>query len=268
MATLYDYTTLMVERAAPGVVVASLNRPDRMNAFTVEMFDEFLVLQQEVDADPDARVLILTGEGRGFCAGLDLSVAGTLPEMPAAEMLEKLERWAAAVTGFSTMRKPVIAAVNGSAAGGGLSLALAADIRIASTRAAFDAAFVRIGLSGGDVGSSWALPRVVGMGRAMEILLTGRRVEVDEALQIGLVTDVVEPEALRARAMEIALQICGNAPVGVALTKHALHQNVDASLVAALAVENRNQVIAAHTLDMAEGMAAFREKRAPRFIGR
>lgn len=263
------YKTLAVERPRSGIVLARLNRPDRLNAITFEMFSEFALLQREVDQDPDVRVLVVTGVGRGFSAGLDLDEAATLPEMPAAVMLAKQESWAASIAGFRTMKTPVIAAVNGPAAGAGFALALAADIRIAATSARFNAAFVRIGLSGGDVGTSWLLPRIVGFGRANEILLTGRFVDAQEAGRIGLVTDVVEPDSLIERAMDIAEVICGNSPVGMQMTKEVVQLNVDApSLDAALAIENRNQVLATRTEDMVEALQAFRDKRAPKFLGR
>lgn len=264
-----SYETIRYERPTPAVVIAHLNRPDRMNAITPQMFDEFAWLQRDVESDADARALIITGTGRGFCAGLDLDVAAELPGMSAAEFLAKQEAWSRSVAGFRTMTKPMIAAVNGAAAGAGLSLALAADIRIAAPTARFNAAFVRIGLSGGDLGTSWFLPRVVGYGRAGEMLLTGRFVGAEEALRIGLVTEVTEAASLLDRAVETALAISNNSPVGMALTKHVLQFNVDApSLEAALHVENRNQVIAAQTHDMAEALTAFREKRDPRFTGR
>jgi enoyl-CoA hydratase/carnithine racemase len=262
------YNTLRVERPRVGVLVAYLNRPDRLNAITFEMFDEFVSLQRAVDADPDTRVLVVTGSGRGFSAGLDLDEAQTLPDMPAAVMLAGQESWGRSIAGFRHMAKPVIAAVNGAAAGAGFALALGADIRVASTAARFNAAFVKIGLSGGDVGTSWLLPRLVGLGRAYEILLTGRFVGAREAADIGLVTDVVEPDALLDRALSIADLICANSPVGMALTKQVVQLNVDApSLEAALALESRNQVLATRTDDMVEALAAFREKRTPRFVG-
>lgn len=264
-----SYNTLTVTRPRPHVVVATMSRPDRLNAITFEMFDEFVALQQEVDADPEARVLILTGEGRGFCAGLDLDEARILPDMPAAEMMAGQEHWANSVNGFRTMNTPVIAAINGAAAGAGMGLALASDIRIASTSAKFNAAFVRIGLTGGDVGTSWALPRLVGLSHATEILMTGRFVLADEAARIGLVSRVVEPEQLLDAALEVADQIVANSPFAMRLTKHVIRENVDApSLEAALAVENRNQVLATRTDDMREALDAFLEKREPKFTGR
>ncbi|MFI7524082.1 enoyl-CoA hydratase/isomerase family protein [Nocardia salmonicida] len=263
-----NYTTLRVERPQPGIALATLDRPDRRNAITFRMFDEFVELQAEIENDPAVRALIVTGSGQGFCAGLDLDEAATLPHMSAAQMLRGQESWARSVSGFQRMTTPVIAAVNGAAAGAGMSLALAADFRIAATSARFNAAFVRIGLSGGDLGTSWALPRLVGLGRATEILLTGRFVDAAEALRIGLVTDVCEPDDLLDRAFEVAEAIRGNSPVGMALTKQVIQTNVDASsLDAALSLENRNQVLASRTADMSEALAAFREKRSPQFTG-
>jgi len=263
------YNTMLVERPQKGVVVARLNRPERLNAITFEMFDEFIALQQEVDEDTQARVLIITGEGRAFSAGLDLDQAATLPDMTPMEMMAGQQVWAKSVAGFRLMRKPVIAAVNGAAAGAGMGIALAADIRIASTAARFNAAFIRIGLTGGDVGTSWLLPRLVGLGRAYEILLTGRFVESDEALRIGLVTEVTEPDDLMNRALATAALICGNSPIGIELTKKVVQINVDASsLESAIELENRNQVLTAQTDDMREALAAFREKRLPTFQGK
>ena len=264
-----SYNTMLIEHPQPGVVLARMNRPERLNAITFEMFDEFIELQQEVDADPEVRVLVITGAGRAFSAGLDLDEAATLPDMTPTEMLKGQEVWAKSVSGFRLMRKPVIAAVNGAAAGAGMAIALAADIRLASTTAKFNAAFIRIGLTGGDVGTSWMLPRLVGLGRAYEILLTGRFVDAEEALRIGMVTEVAEPDELLPRALAVAATICGNSPIGIELTKQVVQLNVDAnSLEAAIALENRNQVLSVQTEDMVEALAAFREKRAPNFRGR
>ena len=264
-----QYNTILIERPTPQIAIARLNRPDRLNAMTFEMFDEFITLQADVDADSDIRVLIITGSERGFCAGLDLDQAALLPDMTPIEMFAGQETWARSIAGFRHMEKPVIAAVNGPAAGAGMGLALAADIRIAAPTAKFNAAFIRIGLTGGDVGTSWMLPRIIGFGRAYELLLTGRFVDADEALRIGMVTEIVEGENLIERALEIATLICGNSPIGVRMTKQVLQANVDApSLDAAIALENRNQVLSAQTSDMAEALSAFREKRAPKFTGK
>lgn len=264
-----DYSTVQLERRPGGVAVMTLDRPDRLNAITFRMFEEWQQVCSEVAADDELRALVVTGAGRAFCAGLDLAEAATLSGMTATEMMRGQESWADATTAFHRLAKPVIAAVNGAAAGAGFSLALAADIRLATPAARFNAAFIRIGLSGGDCGSSYFLPRVVGSGRAAEILMTGRFVDADEAAAIGLVNRVVPAEQLLHEAVAVAEQIAGNSPFGVMLTKRVLQQNVDApSLTAALEVENRNQVLATRTEDMAEALTAFREKRAPRYVGR
>ncbi|MDP9459798.1 MAG: enoyl-CoA hydratase-related protein [Actinomycetota bacterium] len=264
-----DYTTLTLERPVDGVAIATLNRPDRLNAITFRMFEEWVALCDEVAADDTVRALVLTGAGRAFCAGLDLSDASTLSDMTVPEIMRGQESWANATAAFHRLPKPVIAAVNGAAAGAGFSLALAADIRLAAPEARFNAAFVRIGLSGGDCGTSWFLPRVVGLGRAAEILLTGRFVGAEEAAAIGLVNRVVPADDLLPEALATAQQITSNTPFGVFLTKRVLHLNVDApSLTAALEVENRNQVLTTRTEDMAEALTAFQQKRPARFSGR
>jgi enoyl-CoA hydratase/carnithine racemase len=262
------FTTLTIERPRPEILIARLNRPERLNAMTYEMFDEFTSLQVLADSDEAVRVLIITGAGRAFCAGLDLDLAAELPGMSVTEMMAGQKVWAASLAGFRHMDTPVIAAVNGPAAGAGMALALAADIRIASPTAKFNAAFVKIGLTGGDVGTSWLLPRIVGFGRANEMLLTGRFVEAEEALRIGLVTEIAPGDDLMHRAIATAELICGNSPFGMQMTKRVVQTNVDAgSLDAAIELENRNQILAAQTDDMAEALSAFREKRAPNFVG-
>lgn len=261
--------TLLVESPREGVVLVTLHRPERLNALTFQMFGDLRRFCDDVAADETARVVVLTGAGRGFCAGLDLDDAATLPAMTTAEMHRGQESWADAVTALRRLPQPVIAAVNGPAAGAGFSLALAADIRYAAPAAKFNAAFIKIGLSGGDCGSSWMLPRIVGLGQAYEILLTGRVVEAEEAARIGLVNRVVPAEDLVQEAVELAGVIAANSPLGVRLTKQVVQVNVDApSLEAALELENRNQVLTSRTDDMVEALRAFREKRRPSFTGR
>jgi enoyl-CoA hydratase/carnithine racemase len=263
------YETLLVERPRDGVVLVTLNRPDRMNAITFQMFDEMHDLCRGLLADRDARAVVITGAGRGFCAGLDLDDAETLPDMTPHEMMLGQQHWAGAFVNFHELPQPVIAAVNGAAAGGGLGLALAADIRLASPTARFNAAFVRIGLSAGDVGVSWSLPRVVGLGRAAEIMLTGRFVEAEEAAAIGLVNRLVPEDQLLDESFAIAEQIAANTPFGVTLTKRVLNANVDAgSLSQAVEVENRGQTLATRGQDFREALAAFREKRPAKLTAR
>jgi enoyl-CoA hydratase/carnithine racemase len=263
------YRTLKLSRPRDGILLVALNRPEKLNAITFEMFDELSRLCRESNADDSVRLLALTGEGRGFCAGLDLAQAAELPAMTHAEFLAGQEEWAAAIAAFRYLPKPVIAAVNGAAAGAGFALALAADIRLASPAAKFNAAFVRIGLSGGDLGVSWMLPRIIGLGRAAEIMLTGRIFNAEFAERIGLVNDVHPAEELLDRALDLGDEIVANSPLGMRLTKQVLQRNVDApSLEAAIELENRNQLLTSKTEDFVEALEAFQEKRRPVFKNR
>ncbi|MCW2985351.1 MAG: enoyl-CoA hydratase/isomerase family protein [Conexibacter sp.] len=263
-----SYETLTLTHPRPGIALITLNRPDRLNALTFRMFDEFHWVAAEIAADPSVRAVVMTGEGRGFCSGLDLDQAATLPDMTASEMMLGQERWAGSMVALHELPQPVIAAVNGAATGGGLGVALAADIRIASPEARFNAAFVRIGLSAGDIGVSWSLPRIVGLGRASEILLTGRFVDAEEAERIGLVNQVVPADELLDAAFAIGEQIAANSPFGVMLTKRVVHANVDASgLRNAIETENRGQTLATRGSDFPEALSAFRERRTPAFTG-
>lgn len=261
-----QFGTMLVDRPGPGIMRATLNRPDRLNAMTTQMFAELHRLAQVVHAEEGVRVLVITGAGQGFCSGYDLQEASELHLLTQGQMLARQEAAGAAIAAIHELAQPVIASVNGSAAGGGLSLALAADIRIASTAARFSPVFVRIGLTGGDLGTSWFLPRIVGLGAASELLYTGRHVAADEALRLGLVNHLVAPEELADRTLLLAEQIATAAPLGVRMTKRALHANVDApSLRTALEVENRGQAMLTRGDDLLEAIAARRERRPPVF---
>ena len=261
--------TIQLDWATEGVLVATLNRPDRLNAMTMDMFAELERLAHHVADRAGARVLILTGAGRAFCAGYDLADAAELPGLSPMGMLERQERAVRALSSIRAVRVPVIAAVNGAVAGGGLALALAADIRVASPAAKFNAAFVRIGLSAGDLGTSWLLPRLVGPALAAEIAYTGRFVEAAEAERIGLVNKVVPAQDLLGEAVAMATLICANSPAGVQLSKRALQANMEVtSYAAALELENRGQALLTRGEDLPEALAAFRAKRPPTFTGR
>jgi enoyl-CoA hydratase/carnithine racemase len=263
------YQTVDLAERAPGVVVVTLNRPDRYNAMTATMFDELESSATALDDEDDLRVVIMTGAGKAFCAGYDLTDAEELPRLGAMKMLALQERAARALLAVRSMRVPVIAAVNGPAAGGGLSLALAADIRLAAPQATFNAAFVRIGLSAGDLGASWLLTRLIGPAATSEICFTGRLVAADEALTLGLVNSVSAPAGLFDDALALAQAIVANSPGGVQLSKRALQANMEtASYAAALELENRGQALLTRTEDMPEALAAVKGKRAPVFTGR
>lgn len=262
------FETLLAEEVKPGIVVVTLNRPDRFNAMTNTMFIELEQLAWGLETEDDCRVVILTGAGKAFCSGYDLADADELPNLGALGMLDQQERAARALSAVRSLRVPVIAAVNGAAAGGGFSLALAADIRLAGTAAKFNAAFVRIGLSAGDLGTSWLLTRLIGPAKTSEICFTGRIVEAAEAEELGLVNSV-SPDDVLADSLALAEQIVANSPGGVQLSKRALQANLEVgSYAAALELENRGQALLTRSPDMAEALSAFKEKRAPVFQGR
>jgi enoyl-CoA hydratase len=261
-------TTVQRDRPADGVVQLTLDRPDRLNAMNFELISDLHEALDEVAADHSCRAVVLTGAGRGFCAGLDLKGTGTAP---GAEGLGKVQggltgqqHIARLVPRLRSLPKPVIAAVNGPAAGGGLALALASDIRIAAESARFNVAFVRIGLSGCDIGVSYLLPRLVGAARAFELMLTGRIIDAAEAERIGLVLKVVPDGSVVDAALETAALIARNSPFGVQMTKEVMWSALEVgSLQAAIDLENRTQILTSMTEDMREAVSAFLAKRDP-----
>jgi enoyl-CoA hydratase/carnithine racemase len=261
--------TMLLEHPAPGVAVLTLNRPDRLNAMTMRMFDELMAVSQALKENDDLRALIITGAGRGFCAGYDLDQVDEITRMGVRGFLKFQELATGGLAAIRGLRVPVIAAVNGAASGGGMSLALAADIRLAAPTARFNAAFVKIGLSVGELGTSWTLTRLVGPGRAAEIAYTARFVNADEAERIGLVNRVVPAESLMDEALATAAQIAANSPGGVQLSKRALQANLEiGSYAAALELENRGQALLTRGEDMPEALEAFKQRREPQFTGR
>jgi len=237
-----------IERPQAGTVLLRLNRPDRLNAINEELAAALRDACSALAADRDARVVVLTGAGRGFCAGLDLRGFGpSAPgaEAPVQQLLAFQEMMAGLPQQLRALPQPVVAAVNGPAVGGGLALCLGSDVRICAQSASFGNGAIRIGLSGGEMGVSYHLPRIVGTSVAADWMLTGRTVSADEAHQRGLVSEVVADDHLVTRALEIAAQIAEHAPFAVQLTKRVLQSNVDApDLAAALEIENRNQLLA------------------------
>ncbi|HVB52130.1 MAG TPA: enoyl-CoA hydratase-related protein [Acidimicrobiales bacterium] len=263
--------TILVERVEEGVDVLTMNRPNRLNAMTMELVGEMTDSLERIGRDTSSRVVILTGAGRGFCAGLDLvenlGSFGDQEDGRVQSGMRSQKGIAQLVTTLKEIPQPVIAAVNGAAAGGGLAIALAADVRVASPSASFSVAFIRIGLSGCDVGVSWLLPRMIGSSRANEMMLTGRAVNASEALSFGLVS-VVTDDVMSA-ALDCARLIRANSPFGVWMTKEVSWSNLEtASLRAAIDLENRTQILATMTGDMREAVTAWREKRAPTFEDR
>jgi enoyl-CoA hydratase/carnithine racemase len=264
-----DFETLTFEEAEPGVGVLRINRPDRMNSQTVTMFHEYLKASR-ILRDSGLRALILTGTGtRAFCAGFDLEQINVITEMGVREFLKFQETATGGIQGIRHLPFPVIAAIHGPATGGGMALALAADIRLAAPTAKISAAFVKVGLSIGELGTSFTLPRLIGPAKAAEIGFTGRVIGADEAEKIGLVNRVVPADVLLDEAMEMARQIARNSPGGVRMSKRAIQRNAEiGSYEAALELENRGQALLTRTDDMPEALIAFKEKRDPIFTGR
>src|SRR5918999_5114186 len=262
-----------VEQPKDGITLVTLNRPDSLNAMNHELVAAVHEVLDEVDADHSCRVVVLTGAGRAFCAGLDLKGSGSAPGTDgvgrAQSGMLSQQHIATLYTHMRRVRRPIIAAVNGAAAGGGFAFALASDIRVAAASARFNVAFVRIGLSGCDVGVSYLLPRLVGASKAFELMLTGRFVDAAEAERIGLVSRVVPDGQVVDAAIEIARQIAANSPFGVWMTKEVMWANLETgSMQAAIDLENRTQILTSFTQDMPEAMRAFLEKREPRFQNR
>jgi enoyl-CoA hydratase len=260
-------SALLRDTTPAGVVRLTLRRPERLNALTWELIDELVTALRALAADRDARLVVLTGEGRGFCSGLDIAGDDPFGQGEDVEtVFDRQERVASLALALRALPQPVVAAVNGPASGGGLALALAADVRVCARSATFNVAFVRIGLSGCDVGVSYLLPRIVGLGIASELMLTGRRIDAAEALRIGLANRVVGDAALGEAVDDVAAEILRNSPFGVRMTKQVLRGNVDApSLEAAIDLENRTQTLAARTTDATEALDAFLARRAPSY---
>ncbi len=252
--------TLDLERPRDGVAVLRLNRPNRLNAINEAMRSELAQTLSDLAADPSVHAVVLTGTGRGFCSGIDVRDFGPgmlQADAPALDRMRFQETMAALPEAIRDLPQPVVAAVNGPCVGAGFALCLASDIRICSTAASFGNGAILLGLSGAEMGMSYHLPRIVGTSVAADWMLTGRTVSAAEADRRGLVSEVVEPDRLSERALELAGLIADLAPLGAQLTKRALQINTDApSLASALNLENRNQVIS-HATDEA---AARRKK--------
>jgi enoyl-CoA hydratase/carnithine racemase len=263
-----DYGTLTVSWPEPGVAVLTLNRPERLNALNFAMVDGLYAALDDIDADNACSVVILTGAGRGFCSGLDLKEVGPSSRSGGLSGPHASLRGQAHIAGLvprlRRLQQPVIAAVNGPAYGGGMALACACDIRLATPAARWCVQFIKVGVSGCDIGISYNLPRIIGVARAHELILTARTVEAEEAERIGLISRVVPDNHLMVESLAVARTIASYSPFAVTLTKQVMWDNVDAPDVdSAIHLENRNQVLAASTGNLAEAAAAFAEGRDP-----
>lgn len=262
-------STILSEQIEEGVTLVTLNRPERRNALANELVSDVIEEMKRLRYDRDTRVVILNGAGQGFCAGADLVTGGG--SLPGGEGLGKLgymyrmqEHIAEMMLAVHELPKPVIAAVHGAAVGGGLALALACDMRVAADSAKFGSVFVKVGLSSCDMGTSYFLPRLIGPGRAFELMATGRHFDAEEALDYGLVQSVVVEGQEVDKALETARLLVQNNEYGVWMTKSGMWANLDASsLRGAMELENRTQVLGTFTGNMKEAMEAFQEKRDP-----
>ena len=259
-----SYETLLTERRGP-LLIVTLNRGDSLNSLNNVLVEELTDLFDQLHARPDIRVVILRADGRAFCAGADLSSWGLDPGEGQTHRTYALQRQIAKI--MKLMRscpQPIIGLGHGPACGGGFSLLLSCDVRIAAPSLRMNAAYIRIGLGGCDMGSSYFLPRLVGMSLASELLLTGDFIHADRALRVGLVSDVVPEEQLLDAGVAMAERMLSTNPLGLRMTKDALNLAVDApSLDAVMAIEDRQQILVASTADASEALKAFFEKRPP-----
>jgi len=262
------YKCLLYE-VKDGVATLTLNRPERLNALGDTLRDDLLDAITRSSADPEVRVMVVTGAGKGFCSGGDVKAMNEARESGRERSL--VDRIAPSrdrtLLAMRDAPQPIIAAVNGAAAGAGMNLALACDMRIASSAAKFSQAFVKRGLHP-DWGGTYFLPRLVGMAKASELTFTGDVIDAPEALRLGLVSQVVAPEELMPSVLALARKIAAGPPVAIRLAKRALYRNSECGLREALEFETFAQNACTETEDAREGIRAFVEKRAPVFRGR
>jgi len=262
---------LILDALDPQIRVLRLNRPARLNAFTREMVTDFNRHLDALAEDRACRAVILTGTGRGFCSGQDVTAADARNRHAPSTVAERMywqEQFAGMSARLRALPQVVVAALNGPCVGVGMAIALAADVRIVARSARLLVAAVRLGLTGGESGISYLLPRLIGASRAFEILLTGRPIEAEEAEHIGLAARLVDDGELLAAAGQWTREMLNNSPFATQHTKRVMWENLDAaSFHAAIELENRSQILASMTEDYKEATAAFTEKRVPRFRG-
>lgn len=262
-----SFDTILYEHSA-AVGMITLNRPEKLNSLVGEVRQDLLAVLDQIRGDQGIGVVVITGAGRGFCAGGDIGLLSKLREEgDLAGLRRLLETGREVLTAIRSLPKPVIAAVNGAAAGAGFNLALACDIRIASEKAIFGATFARIGLHP-DWGGTYFLPRLVGMAKACELIFSGAMIEAREAERIGLVNRVVPHDSLLEETRSLAARILANSPVSLGLAKESIYRGLDGTLKDAFAREMEAQLVCFQSEDAREGFRAFLEKRKARFKGR
>ncbi|MHA1271269.1 MAG: enoyl-CoA hydratase/isomerase family protein [Candidatus Helarchaeota archaeon] len=276
------YETIKFNLQENGLGIITLNRPKSLNAINFQMVEDIHNLLDHLMVNLECRVLILNAEGKGFCSGLDLKESNVLatkrvPEeykkfyfldVPEIVKLRMYFQWRISniIVKMRRISQPIIAAINGPATGGGFTLAMASDIRVASENARFNNAFIKIGVSGADLGSSWFLPRLIGLSRASEILYTGRFFDAYEAEKIGFVSKVVPDDKLLDTTIEIAKNMLNKSPLGLRMTKEAINLSLDApSLETLIQLENRTQVVCSTSKDAITGVVSFFDKKEPKY---
>jgi len=258
----HSYEHIRVDRHE-GIVTLTLNHPENLNAMTPAMGDEVTDLVQTLKDDQEARVLILTGAGRAFCAG---GAKGNLQSRTAGSNTESPKTFYKRFLSLRHLEIPTIAAINGPAVGAGFCVALACDMRVAAVNARMGLNFVRLGIHPGMAGT-YTTPRIVGMAKACEVIFTGRLYSGEEAFALGLINRVVPQEKVIEEAMTLAREIAANAPIAVRLAKRALYKGDADMLEAAIEIESEYQALTWTTEDAKEGITAMTEKRAPKFRG-
>ncbi len=262
-------STVQIEHdAAPHVSVITMNRPERLNAMSVELVSDLCAAFEEVGRNNQCWVVVLTGAGRGFCSGLDLEDYGVIPNiagLPISRIsMRAIAHFSQVVPKMRAMPQPIIAAVNGPAYGGGMCLSLGAEIRIAAQSAVFNSTGIVNGLTSTELGASYLLPRLIGAAHSNDILLTGKEVSAQEALRIGLISRVVPDGKALETALHIATDMCRFSPHGLAMTKEVIWANLEIpSLQAAIDIENRNQILLGATRNLEECIRARKTKRNP-----
>ena len=252
-----------------GVATVTFSRPDKLNALTFDVYADLRDLLGELPHRGDTRVLVLTGEGRGFCSGGDVEeIIGELQSLSAGELLEFTRMSGAVVKAMRECPLPVVAAVNGIAAGAGSVLALASDFRLLARSAELSFLFTRVGLAGADMGAAYLLPRLVGLGRATELLVLGEKVDAERALQIGLATEVVDDDELAGAAEALARSLADGPALAYATTKVLLSRELDLDLGGAIEIEALAQALLMKSDDFGEFYAAWTEGRNPAWTGR
>ncbi|MCU1353226.1 MAG: enoyl-CoA hydratase/carnithine racemase [Acidimicrobiales bacterium] len=262
---------VLVDRPQPHTAVITLNRPERLNAMSIDLVIELHDALEAVAADNDCWAVVLTGAGRAFCSGLDLKDYGIIPNIDGLSVGRIAQRsmryYSRLVPLMRRMPQPIIAAVNGPAYGGGFCLSLGAELRFGSTSASFNSTGIVNGLTSTELGVSWLLPRLVGAAHSNDVLLTGRVVDAADAARIGLLSRVVEPDDLLPTALEAAARMCEFSPYGLAMTKDIVWANLEtASLEAAIELEDRNQLLLGFTDNLPEAIRAFDQGRQPVYV--